>query len=203
MLQCTFAFYVKASKTTPPRRPSTVVDPLLQLSATLGMPGAILPLVVPPAEKKATVNGTAFVAPEPVPKTTPAERHILVVEDNLVNQKVLCRLLRNRGFMVTAANHGLEALEAMRNVGETPQASPFDVVLCDIEMPIMGGIPFANQVRALEAEGTQMAGHVPIIGVTANVRSQQVSAAIEAGMVSWIQRRMKQAPGLLTNGRTV
>jgi CheY-like chemotaxis protein len=173
------------------------VESLLQLNGTIGITAAPSPLVTPAAGKKAAVNG--LIAPKPDSKMAQAARHILVVEDNLVNQKVLCRLLRNRGFIVKAANHGLEALEAIRSLSENPQASRFDVVLCDIEMPIMGGIPFAKEVRALESEGKEMAGHVPIIGVTANVRSQQVSAAIEAGMVSQIEQRKDETPGLLTN----
>ncbi|KAI0129762.1 CheY-like superfamily [Xylariales sp. AK1849] len=152
-----FAFYVKAMKTLPPRRPSVSIEPILQMTRTLSLS-------------------------RPDPKTPPTQRHILVIEDNLVNQKVLCKLLRNRSFIVEAANHGQEALAAIAKLGATTERCSFDIILCDIEMPVMNGIEFAKEVRALESIGELISEHVPIIGVTANVRGQQVNAAIEAGM---------------------
>lgn len=108
-------------------------------------------------------------------------RKILVVEDNLINQKVLCKQLRNRGFLVETANHGQEALDALERSQALIEGKYFDVVLCDIEMPVMDGIECVKNVRELEENG-DLPGHVPIVGVTANVRSKQVDAAIEAGM---------------------
>ncbi|KAK9419685.1 hypothetical protein SUNI508_07171 [Seiridium unicorne] len=179
----TFAFYVKSFKTSPPRRPSISIEPILQMTRTLSLTSTTSPLVVPPSpeDKSGAPIDLTLVAPNPEIDSTANERHVLVVEDNLVNQKVLCKLLRNRGFLVNAANHGQEALGAIRALREESTGRMFDAILCDIEMPIMGGIEFSKEVRSQESSG-HMPGHVPIIGVTANVRSQQVTAAIEAGM---------------------
>ncbi|KAI0154551.1 hypothetical protein GGR57DRAFT_491970 [Xylariaceae sp. FL1272] len=114
----------------------------------------------------------------------PPRRCILVVEDNLISQKVLCKQLKNRGFAVQAANHGKDALEAIsvkRALGSGKHATYFDVILCDIEMPIMGGVEFTQELRRFEASG-DLDGRLPIIGVTANVRSGQVAEAMDAGM---------------------
>ncbi|KAI1840454.1 hypothetical protein JX266_013338 [Neoarthrinium moseri] len=177
---CTFAFYVKAMKASPPRRPSVTVEPILQLTRTLSLTSSASPLVVPSGANDPASIGVTLVTPEGRPASAPSERHVLVIEDNLVNQKILCKLLRNRSFVVEAANHGQEALEAIKQISATGRQG-FEVILCDIEMPVMGGIEFAKEVRFRECKG-HMPGHIPIIGVTANVRGQQVSAAIEAGM---------------------
>jgi CheY-like chemotaxis protein len=198
-----FAFYVRTQRSAPPRRPSVSIEPILELTRTLTLTSSASPLVVPPSDPQkgsATIDVT-LVAPEPTNKLPADNRYVLVVEDNLVNQKVLCKLLRNRGFIVEATNHGQEALEAIRTFLATERGCSFDVVLCDIEMPVMGGIEFAKEVRSQESTGA-MPGHVPIIGVTANVRSQQVSAAIEAGMVRQPKPYMLLWILLLTRNRT-
>lgn len=76
------------------------------------------------------------------------------------------------------------------------EENPFDVILCDIEMPVMDGIEFTREIRRLEAEG-ELEGHTPILGVTANVRSKQVSGALEVGMVSEAEPSIFYAWGLM------
>jgi CheY-like chemotaxis protein len=109
---------------------------------------------------------------------------ILVVEDNFVNQKVLCKQLRKRDFIVTAANHGREALEALKQTviwkGGGVERK-FDVVLMDLEMPVMGGMECVRNIRQAEKEGT-ISCYIPVIAVTANARSMHAEAAIQAGM---------------------
>ncbi|KIV99786.1 uncharacterized protein PV09_08592 [Verruconis gallopava] len=111
---------------------------------------------------------------------------VLVVEDNVINQKVVCKQLKSRGFNVHAANHGVEALNALKEAtlqahGDEAQGRYFDIVLCDIEMPVMNGILCAKEIRRLEGEGV-LKGHIPILAVTANARSIHCQQAIEAGM---------------------
>ena len=122
----------------------------------------------------------------------PIQKRVLIVEDNLVNQRVLQKQLKNLGTEVHLANHGGEALEKLRqstywadhnsNSGTTP---PIDigVVLMDQEMPVMDGLTCTRRIRELEQEG-KLTGHVPIIAVTANARAEQVQTALDAGMVS-------------------
>ncbi|KAI0379417.1 hypothetical protein F5Y04DRAFT_128655 [Hypomontagnella monticulosa] len=177
---CTFAFYVKTQKCEPPRRPSDSLDPIVHLSRSLSITADGTPMKLVDE-----TDGGLIVTPHG--PGTPREEHVplkvLVVEDNLVNQKVLCKQLRNHDFRVQAANHGLDALEAVRDhkPSISHEQNPFDVILCDIEMPVMDGIEFTREIRRLEAEG-ELEGHVPILGVTANVRSKQVSGAMEVGM---------------------
>lgn len=213
---CTFAFYVRTPKGSAPRRASVSVEPIIQMTRTLGLTTAASPLVVAPEQDNGAPIDLKLIPPGPPPSlpttTTPttvtkkkAERMVLVVEDNLINQRVLCKLLRKRGFVVEAANHGQEALELLGHPTPTPSPSlekeedilaatrelrdvalytRFEVVLCDIEMPVMNGIEFTRAVRQLEGRG-EMPGHKPVIGVTANVRGEQITAAIESGMVSY------------------
>ncbi|KAK5327090.1 hypothetical protein LTR70_001832 [Exophiala xenobiotica] len=167
---CTFAFYVTTTKVEKPR------SNLLR-SAAPPLPGRI-------KSAPMTLDGLADLENKsPRPGKTagpPVKVRTLVVEDNLINQKVLCKQLRNHGFEVEAANHGKEALMALEKV-EEEGARHFDVMLCDIEMPVMGGIQCVTEVRKREASG-EFSARIPIIGVTANVRSTQVNAALEAGM---------------------
>jgi CheY-like chemotaxis protein len=118
-------------------------------------------------------------------KITAAELHVLVVEDNLVNQRVLAKQLRNLGMKVAVANHGGEALEYLRTTryclrGDAA-AKELSLVLMDWEMPVMDGLTCVREIRKLQKEGI-VRGHVPVIAVTANVRSEQVSEALTAGM---------------------
>ena len=119
-------------------------------------------------------------------------KHILLVEDNLVNQRVLQRQLKNLGCVVHVANHGGEALDKLRqSTWWTERASDkpieLSVVLMDQEMPVMDGLTATRKIRELEHEG-KFVRHVPIIAVTANARSEQVQTAMEAGMVRVRQR---------------
>ncbi|TGO61500.1 hypothetical protein BOTNAR_0128g00080 [Botryotinia narcissicola] len=114
---------------------------------------------------------------------------MLVVEDNLLNQKVLVKSLRKEGYGVNVANHGGEALEFLKEttfwVGdggeEDNSKQQLNLILMDLEMPIMDGITCVRQIRKWEAQG-MIKGHVPIIAVTANARKDQILSTIEAGM---------------------
>jgi two-component system, sensor histidine kinase and response regulator len=103
-----------------------------------------------------------------------AGRRILLVEDNLVNQRVAQRTLQKLGAEVTLANNGAEALE---RIAETA----FDVVLMDCQMPVMDGFTAARRIRdreAREGRGT----HLPIIALSANVMSEDREHCSAAGM---------------------
>jgi CheY-like chemotaxis protein len=118
-------------------------------------------------------------------RLTAASLHVLVVEDNLVNQRVLAKQLRNLGMKVAVANHGGEALEYLRTSRycstDKDAAEDLSLVLMDWEMPVMDGLTCVREIRKLQKEGA-VHGHVPVIAVTANVRSEQVSEALKAGM---------------------
>ena len=120
---------------------------------------------------------------------------ILIVEDNLVNQRVLQKQLRSKGFNVLVANHGVECLEMLRMSSfvhpsahgnlqvQLDHSADFDVVLMDLEMPVMDGMTCTREIRRLEERG-EIIRHVPIIAVTANARVEQIQGAKDGGMVS-------------------
>jgi CheY-like chemotaxis protein len=111
---------------------------------------------------------------------------VLLVEDNIINQRILRRKLEAKGFKVTTANNGREAVEAVYTVSEAVSdeddntATIFDVILMDQEMPILDGNSATKAIRELEREGLVL--HVPILGVTANVREEQKDEMKKAGM---------------------
>jgi signal transduction histidine kinase/CheY-like chemotaxis protein/PAS domain-containing protein len=160
----------------------------------------------------------------PIPAAVPSEvsqnqdnsppLDVLIVEDNLVNQKVLQRQLKIYGNNTYLANHGGEALEALRRSrfwsksATTPLASSIQpslsrrssvastasveqtinnisVILMDLEMPVMDGMTCAKKIRQLEQEGTIVC-HIPIIAVTAYARPEQIADAKAAGIVSFL-----------------
>lgn len=159
----TFAFYVKARRTTTVPESHERVSELAKQYSRLGPPATR-----PDREKL----------------------HILVVEDNLVNQKVLSRQLRNAGAIVSVANHGGECLQSLHQTSFWRAAhqaegpiNKVDVVLMDQEMPVMDGLTCTKEIRELERKG-DLVGHVPVIAVTANARDEQINTAMGAGMVS-------------------
>jgi CheY-like chemotaxis protein len=108
------------------------------------------------------------------------------VEDNLINQRVLCNQLEKYGCTVQVANHGGEALKELSKTiyYKDPTVSPplhLSVVLMDVEMPTMDGLTCARKIRELQSRG-DIVDHVPIIAVSANARREQIEQARQAGM---------------------
>jgi CheY-like chemotaxis protein len=124
-----------------------------------------------------------------------AEIHtLLLVEDNLINQKVLRRQLQSRGFQVFTANNGQEAIDAVAERGQMAENGPndrnyFDCILMDQEMPIKDGNAATQEIRQLQDEGK--AGYSHILGVSANVREVQTSSMRAAGMDDVISKPFK------------
>lgn len=132
------------------------------------------------------VDGLLLPEVEEVMEVEKQHYNILVVEDNLINQRVLSAQLKKLGHTVHVANHGVEALRHLSQTpfSATPSASPsvpLSVVLMDIEMPVMDGLTCTRRIREMEAQG-ELSGHVPIIAVSANARREQVELAKSAGV---------------------
>ena len=138
--------------------------------------------------KTVQAGGVSKDVEKPV-KEPLAKFHILLVEDNLVNQKVLSKQLTKAGCTVDVANHGMEALEYLRKStawDATDRQGPgtdLDVVLMDIEMPVMDGLTCTKKIRELEQQGL-LVQHLNVVAITANARAEQVVIAREAGVVS-------------------
>jgi two-component system, sensor histidine kinase len=102
---------------------------------------------------------------------------ILVAEDNPVNRRIVEALLSPLGAAITFAGNGAEALDML-------QTQSIDVVLMDIQMPVMDGV---EATRRLRASGGPNAG-APVIALTANVMEEQCRAYAAAGMDAWIPK---------------
>jgi two-component system, sensor histidine kinase and response regulator len=121
---------------------------------------------------KAALNG------EPAREESGAPLRVLLVEDNPVNQKVALSMLRKRGHQVTTASNGQEGLNAASRAS-------FDVVLMDVQMPVMDGWETSLAIRALEREsGT----HLPIIAMTAHALKEDIERCRAAGMDGYISK---------------
>jgi signal transduction histidine kinase len=180
----TFMFFVKTRRTSPPVE--VVIDTDVQ--AIMKVPGIgeawSADHVTPSAEPRE--KRLKLSPPPSSPSILSTDLHILVVEDNLVNQKVVSKQLRNRGCVVNVANHGEEALDFLRRTeywNGKPNGEKLSVVLMDLEMPVMDGMTCVRKIRELQASGF-IKEHVPVIAVTANARKDQIMEAMDAGMVS-------------------
>ncbi len=102
-------------------------------------------------------------------------KRILLVEDNEINQEIAQEILKDAGLSVDTVSDGTEAVETIRTV----DAGTYDLVLMDIQMPIMDGYEATRQIRALE--DTARAA-VPIVAMTANAFEEDRQKALDAGM---------------------
>ena len=119
-----------------------------------------------------------FAAPEkavPLPEVSFEGKKILLVEDNELNQEIAVEILQGAGFVVEVADDGKSAVERMA----AAQPGQYDLILMDIQMPIMNGYEATRQIRGLGVPGT---ADIPIIAMTANAFDEDRWAALEAGM---------------------
>ncbi len=112
------------------------------------------------------------------PAADEVEGHALVVEDNLFNRGVLVAMLRRRGWRVSTAGTGREALDSYDN-------SRFDVILMDCQMPELDGIDATIEIRRREAAS---GNHTPIVALTANVGQSYRQRCLAAGMDEYIAK---------------
>jgi two-component system sensor histidine kinase/response regulator len=103
---------------------------------------------------------------------------VLLVEDNVVNQRVACSLLERQGHAVVVAENGRLALEAL-------ESADFDVVLMDVQMPVMDGLTATAAIRKREA-GTGR--HLPIVALTANALKGDRERCLDAGMDGYVAK---------------
>ena len=104
--------------------------------------------------------------------------HLLIAEDNPINQKLAVRLLQKQGYTSAVANNGREAVEAWAR-------QPFDAILMDMMMPEMDGLEATMAIR--EREKT-MGTHIPIIAITANAMVGDREKCLAAGMDEYISK---------------
>jgi CheY-like chemotaxis protein len=102
---------------------------------------------------------------------------VLLVEDNIVNQQVAQKCLERLGCNVHTVNDGLAGVSSFKE-------ERFDLILMDMQMPVMDGVSATREIRKLERSGR----HIPIVALTANVMAGQLERCLEAGMDDFLAK---------------
>ena len=126
-------------------------------------------------------NGNT-TSPEPIVSLTASDLNIIAVDDNPANLKLLCALLEDLSVSVTSCDSGIKALQQI-------EQRHFDLVLMDIQMPVMDGVETARRIRAMEAQDI----HTPIIAVTAHALASEKHALLNSGMDDYVTKPINEA----------
>ena len=117
-------------------------------------------------------------------------KHILLVEDNRINQKVAFNMLQKMGHTVVTANNGKEAVSAYKN-------NKFDLILMDIQMPVMDGLEATAEIRTIEAQVVTQdlkppPSRVPIVAFTANAMKGDKERYLASDIDDYIPKPFKR-----------
>ncbi|KAJ1921275.1 hypothetical protein IWQ60_006822 [Tieghemiomyces parasiticus] len=143
---------------------------------------------------QATTPSSTPPAPLPTDPDLSSGRRVLLVEDNLICQRVTAKMLKKNNFVVDIANHGREAVELIlqhRSVAESDDApsGPYDeyyaCVLMDVIMPIMDGCEAASAIVELGYSG-------PIIALTANSIESERRRCLKSGMAAFVTKPVRE-----------
>jgi two-component system sensor histidine kinase/response regulator len=144
---------------------------------------------------KAAILAALGSTAAPAPAAPPAHRgaparvrplRVLLAEDNLVNQRLFVAVLGKQGHVITVVDNGRAAVEAVAS-------GSFDVVLMDLQMPVMGGLEATGLIRRAEA-GTDR--HIPIVALTAHALKGDRERCLDAGMDNYLAKPV-HGPALL------
>lgn len=140
-------------------------------------------------------QGTQAPSGQETPPLAPSGQtdspHILLVEDNVINQRIVLRKLASKGFRMASASNGREAVDVVsKSFHSLEPNDAIDVILMDQEMPVMDGNAASAEIRKMEVEGKR-SRRVPIIGVSANVREEQLECMRGAGMDACVTKPYK------------
>jgi PAS domain S-box-containing protein len=151
---------------TKPVRHQVLVDCLSQLVEARVQPKAVVdePIVPPPVPR-----------PEPQSKG-----RILLAEDNEINALLAVTILEEAGYSVETVENGADAVDAAKRGG-------FDLVLMDVQMPVMDGLQATRSIRALEGPSSK----VPIVALTANAMRSDQDACLGAGMDDFVSKPLE------------
>ena len=144
-----------------------------------------------------TMVGGEAEEEEEVAQALPAPTgRILLVEDNELNQEIAIAILEEAGFSVELANNGQIAVDAVRE----SQAGYYQLILMDVQMPVMNGYEATRQIRALE---DPRLAQIPILAMTANAFEEDRQQALQAGMNGHIAKPIHIEKLLETLGKAL
>jgi PAS domain S-box-containing protein len=138
------------------------------------------------SEKK-EINFSALFSQATPDLTTPAQAQnhcILLVEDYPTNQQVSMQHLQSRGYRVDVAENGQKALAAC-------QTNPYDLILMDIQMPVMDGFEATRAIRKWE-EQKEAVTRIPILAMTAHATQEHKRLCLEAGMDDFLAKPLRR-----------
>ncbi|KAI8387423.1 hypothetical protein BD560DRAFT_320877 [Blakeslea trispora] len=119
----------------------------------------------------------------PSDSSIPLPLDILLAEDNIVNQKLAVRILEKFGHKVEIVSNGKLAVEAFEN-------SSYDLILMDVQMPVMGGFEATQKIREIEHK-TRNGSHVPIIALTAHAMIGDREKCLQSGMDEYVTKPLR------------
>jgi len=127
-------------------------------------------------------------------KQSPLKRkiHVLLAEDNLINQKVAAFTLNQMGLTFDLARNGIEAVEQFKT-------GRFDLILMDIQMPEMSGFEATQSIRSIEKD-MNPPSHILIIALTANAMKGDMERCLQVGMNAYLSKpfQQKELMGLIS-----
>ena len=144
-------------------------------------------------EKPLFMSDLRKILSEPVQVVSPVQesaissfkgRKILLVEDNELNQEIATEILKEAGFIVEAVGDGSIAVETMKNA----KPGQYDLILMDIQMPVMDGYEATSQIRAMKQKYCRK---IPIIAMTANAFEDDRALAAQVGMNGYLTKPIK------------
>lgn len=135
-----------------------------------------LPLILPTAHD---IELSPISTTKQTAEQTRIHAHVLVVEDNLINQTVAEVMLTKLGCTFQLADNGVTALEQIQN-----SAQPFDIILMDCQMPVMDGYQASEKIREMGLE-------TPIIALTANALTGTRDRCLESGMTDYLSKPIR------------
>ncbi|MDR3698147.1 MAG: ATP-binding protein [Candidatus Sulfopaludibacter sp.] len=139
-----------------------------------------IPATEPAYDEPAPAEPPGAAATSPGPGD-PHPLRILVAEDHPVNQQIVVRMLENYGHRAVLAGNGREVLEALAR-------SDFDLILMDVQMPIMNGLEAAQAIRRTERGSGH---HIPIIAMTAHAMKGDREICLQSGMDGYLSKPVR------------
>jgi two-component system, sensor histidine kinase len=163
----------------------------IEVTSTMGL-GSIFQVILPLPKSANDVDEEVIKPLAPIPKKKASHAMtVLLVEDILINQKVAGQMIHKLGHHVIFANNGEEAIENFKK--ERP-----DLILMDIQMPVMDGFQATSVIRQLEKKGSGFASsglssRVPIVALTAQAAEEEKKECLAVGMDDFLTKPLHMA----------